>query len=162
MKKWLLALGALCFPVVLTGCGTDEREAIVAKAVDRLNQAASSLRSVKDNVSKWATEVGDAEKAKLLNNAIRASEDIRKVGQDFQEYKSRIDKLGPLSKDDRDKNLEKFGGKLRSSIENLHKEMTDLDQAFAAAEKTNATALEPLRKKLREAQAEFEVLIKSK
>ena len=157
MKKlWILSgILALCLP----GCGSDEREQLINKSIDQLNNAASNMATIKENIVKW--EKGkENEKSKLLDIAEKSTVELQKSAKKLQEIKQQADKLEAPAPEDRKAFVDKFRDRYASAIEKVEKERIALNEVIARADKNHKGSLATLKSKLQQIQGDFENLVK--
>jgi uncharacterized lipoprotein YehR (DUF1307 family) len=156
---WILAAA---LALALTGCGGDERERLINRAIDQLTNAQTHMAAIKDSVLKWEKEKKQQEKLRLLQSAKDAAKAFRKTAKEFQKIKQEADKLDASTPEDRKTYVEKFRERFAQAIENVDKERLALNAAIARAEKTAKGQLAELKSSLRDAQGDFESLAKQR
>jgi hypothetical protein len=159
MKKVLLFAGALV--LFLPGCGTDEREKLIADALEEINKASGNMATIKENIVKWE-KANVSEKPKLLKSAMDATQALKKNALIFQLIKGQADKLEPGTPESRKELVEKYRDRFASAIESANKERIALNEAIARAEKKEKAPLADLKISLQQAQGDFENIVKQR
>jgi len=159
MKKVMLFVGVLA--LLLPGCGTDERERLIADALDQINSAATNMATIRDNIVKWE-KAKESERPKLLKSAIDGTQALSKNALAFQLIKGQADKLEPGTLESRKELADKYRERFAAAIENANKERIALNEAIARAEKKEKAPLVDLKISLQKAQGDFENLVKQR
>jgi len=170
MKPGWIAVAASCL-FAMVGCGADSHEALIQQTATLLEQAANQVGNIKDEVKKALDLAGGDKKllatsdeiAKSLEKAGKEAEALKDTGQKLAKVKQEADDFrGSISKKQQADNAEKHNDKLVSAIERLDEEKKALQKLFKALEGLNAEAARPLRDKIREADGQFESLIRQR
>jgi hypothetical protein len=163
MKKLTVLAGAFCTALLLAGCSSDVREALIDGTIGSMNKAASSLTGIKDNVDKWDKEKKETDKNALLKKAIEGTNSLRTAAQGLLRVKQEAMQLEPATKEQREEYRKKYQERIAAATESVSRAQDGLNQALVNAEKNHPdqkTALTELKQKLQLAQAEFELQAK--
>ncbi len=166
MLRALAFASMLVVAAGLAGCGSDQRENLISDVNKIMDSATSKLRQVKESLSDALKKEKVAEVNKELDNAIAAADKIKEDGKALLELDRRIKQATekkPLSKEEIEEFKEKYRPQLERAVENLDKEQRAVEVKLTEVEAKHSGAREKildLRKKLREAQADFETIAK--
>src|SRR5262245_13026493 len=155
MKKAFVLASLMC--VFGVGCGGDPREAHVTNVLTTLNNTSSQLGLVKKKLSDvLKKEKITAEDLKEVNDTVDKIRDEGKVLQDLNRRIAAETEKKPLSKEEMDTYKNKFAGQIESAMNSLDQETRAVIPLVDDLEKKNKQFAQDLRKKLREANAEFQ------
>jgi len=158
MKKALALASLLC--VFGVGCGGDPREAHVTNVLTTLNNTSSQLGLVKKKLTDvLKKEKITAEDLKEVNDTV---DKIREEGKVLQDLNRRIGaetEKKPLSKEELQTYKNKFAGQIESAMDGLNQETRAVIPLVDDLEKKNKQLAQELRKKLRDADAEFQQIV---
>ncbi len=172
MKKLLVRWSTLLLLLVLSGCGTDNREIAVNKAINVMEQATTKIANTRAEVEKAIKKAKEAggdlstkEARKDLEEAGKSADELEKLAKGLQAVSNEIDGLkDSVSKEEQEDLRKRYQGRLETAIKRLQDEEKGLDTAMRDAESlnpnVNRAALEPLRKKLEKLNGEFQNLTK--
>lgn len=157
-----------CTFVVLlgfVGCGGSEREGLINETLAQLNRATTLLGNIRDSMQK-AIKTAEGEKRnvapadfdKLVKDILP---DLKDVGDKMQILKRQIEaQRDTVTEEQRKALAERFAKQTDSALTSLRDEQLALNKVMQEAQRLNDEAIKEVKKKLAEAQAEFEVIAK--
>ncbi len=156
MKRFWLFGYAVLLCTILTGCGQETREGLVADIVTRMKTAATEVSSITAKV-KEATDAAKAGKKLDLSEAAKAAEKLKETGTRIVEIKQRIDMVrSQITEKEKEEYAENVKVSLNEAFGTLLKKKEELREALAVAETYDKQKVEELRKKIIEAESPFE------
>lgn len=161
MRKGMVLVSTL-LSLFLVGCGSDQREGLVTKAVELLDVTHSKVASIHKQIDEAVKKQGSGQLN--LQDAIRAANELKEKGIELQQTAAMIRSLRePVSTDERNKLREQFQERIEGSMAKLDAETVVLNKKMAELEKmdldsVSKAAVEDLSKKVKEAQGEFDKL----
>jgi hypothetical protein len=148
------------------GCSSNPSDVLGNATISTVNKAAEDLRIVKTKVNE-AVDKSTKDNKELTDNdlkpAVNAAAKLKDVGREMQQIKERTDALkDSISKAEREELDQRFKGRLQDALVALDKAVTEVDQAVRRAEEKapNKQVVDELKKTLKIAKGEFEVLAK--
>jgi Zn-dependent oligopeptidase len=164
--KRVAVLGSTLFVIALAGCGSHQREEEIKSALGFFNQAAANTAVVRKAVEEAVTKAkksGDKLKEPDFKAAEDAAKNLQSVGKKLLEVKSNIELLKDKTTDERRRQLaERFGPELQTIFTRLEEEQQKLDIALAQAQQlATPSAMEQLRKTIRDSREDFRILTKT-
>lgn len=171
MSRWFNWVGSLLL-FGLIGCGSDMHEILINKTLGELDNAGTKTRSIQEELVK-AQKAADGNQSKYrdspevikaIQNAEEFADQLKKVGLELAKVKQNIDIVKePITPEQQAENSKKYRDKLRGAVESLVAARTDLqttiDQIESAGKDAKDTLM-PLQVKLREANGQFESLVR--
>jgi hypothetical protein len=163
MRRHVVLVGMFFFLAAIVGCGSDTGDAQVSQAIGVINNARARLAVVKDEINK-AVDKAAKENKELTDNdlkpAVVEAGELRKFAAELQKVKDKSDAMkGAITPEEREELARRFKGRLEEASIALQKTRDELDQAMKRAEDRGPkTAVDELRKTLRLAQGDFEVI----
>lgn len=163
MKRLAGLLAVLVGCGLLTGCGNESRTDLITDTVKMMNDAAVQMGSVTKQVN-VAVEKAKKEgtgKQLDLSAAIKATETLRKTGDNAQKIKARLEAQRESITEKERESLHQNEDLIRdvnNAYGQLVKEKRDLEKALTEAAAINRRATDQLRDKIREAVGPFESL----
>jgi len=156
-----IALGAL-LTLSLAGCSPDPREGAIGGGLGNVEAASADLSAIKDEINK-AVKKSQKDNVKLtaadFKDALTAVEHLKDDGKKLAEIRNnQADALPPISAEEKEDYVKRYQDRLTSAIDDLQKNKKALNEALVEAETVNRQAVVELRKKIREAEGEFEAL----
>jgi hypothetical protein len=164
MMRWMVRWSLLLAPLLLVGCASDPREAKITAVIGYVNNAATEISAIKDNV---ASAVKKADNKKLdsaeMKKALPSIENLKNLTKEMQKAKQQIATLAETTpKDERDKLAEQFRGKLSAALARLDEERRALEKTILEAEALDNESVKDLRSKLTEAEGNFVMLARQR
>jgi two-component SAPR family response regulator len=162
MKRFLVLACTFLVCGSLVGCGTDSREGLIEDTINMVQQAAADVGNIKSRVND-AIKKADEKGTKLdLTEAGKAADQLKKLGEEAQKIKRRIElDRASITDEDRENYAKAKRERLESAFDDLVKKRNDLNKSLAKAEQINQAAkiaVEQLRERIRDAESPFEAL----
>lgn len=163
MKRLAGLAAALVTCGLLAGCGGESRADLVNTTVQMMRDAAVQMGSVTKQIN-TAVEKSKKEgggKQLDLSAAIKATETLRKTGDNAQRIKAKLEEQRDSITEAERKRLhenEELVRNVNDAYSQLVKEKRDLEKALVEATAIDRRATERLRDKIREAVGPFESL----
>ncbi len=163
MRFWLRS-SILLMPLLLVGCATDPREALINSAIAQLNGAAQKIASIRDDVERSLAKAENNKlSAKELKESEASIEDLKKISQEMQKIKHRADAIGgTLTAEERTNLREQFQKSLNNAMANIEKERSELEKKLTEAEAKDSESIKGLRSKLTEVEGQFVMLARQR
>lgn len=177
MVRRLPLIGSLLF-IFVAGCGVDNQEKMMQETLVLWEKAGTYVNTIREELDKAIKDCGGNQNVFLkvddktkqvyaaLQKAVDTAEDLRKIGKDLAETRQKIDLLKEtLTAEQKAENRKRLGGKMNSTVQDLVKTKEDLQKSvnqFEALGDKAREALQPLRVKLREAEGQFESLVRAR
>jgi hypothetical protein len=176
MRRCVLTSVAML--IFLGGCGSDLNRIAINHTLDLMEQTTTKLKALTGKVKEAAQKLVDEKFQKELDlaDATKLCDDLKKFCKDpktgVQQYALEIQRMR-LNPSDADKEelRREFGDRINKRVVDMHAETVELDKAMKDLEdkantgtftesmkKEAKKSIEELKKKLGEAQAEFESL----
>ena len=154
--RWLLVLA----PLVVAGCSSDPREEYITKAVTYINDAASHIDTIKEQVDKAITEGAENKlNAKALREANTSIDGLRELGKKMQLVKQGADGAGmTLTAEEKEELRKQYQQRVQGALEALEQSRVALQQKLQEAEAIDPDAIRELRNQLTQAEGVFAVL----
>jgi hypothetical protein len=165
MKRIVVLAGTFCLLAGLIGCSSNVGDALLNADVEVMNKSAAQLRSVKDRVNEAVQKAAKDNKSLTdtdLKPAVKAAEALKDIGKALQQLKEKTDALkDSTTKEEREELAQRFKDRMLTATVDLVKAQQEVDQAIRKAEERGPReAVDELKKTLRMAEGEFEVLAK--
>ena len=164
MMRCVLVGCTLVLCGMLVGCGGESHEGLINSTIQAMDDAGSKIKIIKDRVSDAIKMVEEKESTKLdLVEATKATEGLKKAGEEFQKLKRRVEQVrGSIT----DKDRETYAANQKPNLNNAFKSLVDqreqLRKTLEQAEEMKNGAYKgqvlDLRKKIVEAEGAFEAL----
>jgi hypothetical protein len=163
MKRRVVFAAACWLLASMVGCSSNPREAQLDAVIFTVNNTKAKLDIVKKKVTEALEKAAKANKNLTdadLKDAVAAAAELRNAGKAMQQIKEKTDSLkDSTTKEERDELIQKFRDKLQSALVGLDKAQSEVDDAIKKAEDRGPKeAVDELKKTLKLAQGEFEVL----
>lgn len=166
MKR--LAAPAIVLGMALAGagCGSNPQEEEVTRALGFFQNAADRTRALKNEVEKVVkqAEKNPDKNAQLTEKDFKPAEDaaktLREIGKQLLDVKGNIDLLQEhTTPQQKDRLAERFRDQLTEVLRSLDKAQKDLDAELVKASRyARDSAMEHLRKTIRDSREEFYIL----
>lgn len=157
MKRiWMLGLAvALCG--MLSGCGTETHEQLVADTISRMNLASVDVGNITKGINDAVDDAKKSGKKLDLTDAGKATEKLKESGTKLVEMKQRIELWrAKITEDEKREYAQSQQVNLNKAFSTLLERQDELRKALSAAAAMDAEKTDELRKKIEEAQAPFE------
>jgi len=162
VRQLLFVAGVLAFCGLVPGCAGDPREDAIQNIVARMNDAATEISGIKDEVKKAVDKHQKNKEPLDFEGAIEAAKKLQKTGEEMQKLKvTRVDQAGASTDEEKKEFAERHRGRINNAYSDLLKAKKDLNDELQKAEAIDADArkkVEELRTKIREAEGPFETL----
>lgn len=164
MMRLVMIVGTLALCFVLTGCGSDTHEGLIKDTIQAMDTAGSEVTAIKTKVADAVQKFEKNESTSLdFADAMKATEKLKKVGEEFQKIKRRIEMVrGTITDDQKKKYAEDTKLRLNDAFKSLLTSREQLRKSLEQAEALNngqfKTKVADLRKKIIEAEGPFESL----
>lgn len=154
--RWLLILG----PLAVAGCSSDPREEYITNADKYINDAASHIDTIKDQVDKAISQAKDKKlNAKELREANSSIEGLRELGTKMQLVKQGADAAGAtLSAEEKEDLRKRYQTKIQTALAALEESRVKLQEKLLEAEAIDPEGIRELRNQLTQAEGVFAVL----
>jgi hypothetical protein len=158
MKRMTIA--AVLFGLFSIGCGSDRREVHVTNVLTYLDNTSTHLLTVKKRLSEAVKKDKIvAEDVKEVNESI---DKIKEEGKNLLDLNRRImadtDKT-PLTREEMEDYRKKFAGRIEQAMLNLDEETKEVIRLVDQLEEKNKSLGQEVRKKLRDANGEFQQIV---
>lgn len=161
MKRVMIP--AIVLGLFSIGCAGDTREAHINNVLTFLNNTSSHLGSIKKKLGEVVKK--DKVVADDIKDVQETVEKIREEGKLLQDLNRKImadtDKT-PLTKDDMETYQKKFAGSIEEAMRSLGEEERAVIDLVDRLEDKNKSLAVDLRKKLKDANGEFQSIISAK
>jgi 3-methyladenine DNA glycosylase/8-oxoguanine DNA glycosylase len=158
VKRFLILASALFFCGMLAGCGADSQEGLITDTIGLIDLAATEVGNIQSRVNDAVKKKEEGKTETLdLTDATKAAEKLKKTGEEAQTVKARIERARQsITPEQQKAYAEKNRADLSAVVKRLLDKDVELRKALDNAAKIDAPAVEALRKKIVEAQGQFE------
>jgi hypothetical protein len=165
MKRWAVLGSTLCMILSLSGCGGDQREEDIRKALGLFDLAAANRRKVRTDLEDALKKLPDGKQ--LTKDDLKLARDdakkLRDVGKQLLEVKASINLLQEgMSDADKEALRNRFQSELNSKVESLVKEDRQLNEVLDKVAKRvdNNDSMKELRDAVRSSREDMFILTK--
>lgn len=158
MKRMLVFCSGLLLSLVLTGCGSDPRDGLVAATVNDINTAASKIDNIKNKINE-AVKNAEGGKTPDFKEAAKEVDALKGIAKEMQRRKLEAEAIKDKGTDEERKEIaENYRKRVNDAIELVSMKKKELNETLAAVEADHKSALKEVRDKLAEADGEFEAI----
>lgn len=153
---WIVCGGVLA---VNMGCGSGAREDVIDTTLSTLNNVATKVGSINDEITKAVKEADKKKTTPDFKTALEMVAELKESSKKLLESKNRAESIkGTLSEEERKELSSRFKSRLNQALEDMANKQVELNKTLKSVEAQHKDAVKELRAKLREAEGEFEVL----